>query len=293
MTGVAILVVAAAVMLAAPVPSYACLRLRRLGPEGRVGLPQPAGLGSRLADRPLVTVAVSAGLVAIIGIGVAADSGGVSALVVPAVAAASIGAVAGWLLSTAAGARRERRLLSSLGTAVAALSAELRAGQPEPAAFRAAAATVEPELAVLLARAADVAADAGDVASALRTADDQPILPGAVRSSMRRVAAAWAVSRDCGASVGSVLDHVEDDLRAHRRRSQHIEAQLAGPRATAALLSLLPLLGVALGGAVGARPVAVLFGTPAGELALLVGVAFGIAGVLWTARIVRAAGRSP
>jgi tight adherence protein B len=218
---------------------------------------------------------------------------GSPSLVAPTMAAASIGAVAGWLVSIAAASRRERRLLASLGTAVAALSAELRAGQSEPAALRAVAATTEPELAALLSGAGDVAAEAGDVARALRESDALSSLPAVVRSGLLRTAAAWAVSRDCGAPIASVLDRVEDDLRAHRRRNQQIDAQLAGPRATAVMLSLLPGLGVALGGAVGARPVAVLLGTPAGELALLVGVCLDAIGLLWTVRIVRAAGRSP
>ena len=107
------------------------------------------------------------------------------------------------------------------------------------------------------------------------------------------VAAAWATSRDCGAPIASVLDHVDADLRAYRRRSQQIAAQLAGPRTTAVLLSLLPVLGTILGTAIGAHPVRVLLTTQWGQLALLAGTGLDAAGVLWTVLIVRAAGRSP
>ena len=66
-------------------------------------------------------------------------------------------------------------------------------------------------------------------------------------------------------------------------------AQLAGPRATAVLLALLPVFGLAMGNALGADPLAVLVGTPVGRGCLVLGLLLEVAGLLWTARITRRA----
>jgi tight adherence protein B len=287
----AAILVLAAVALVAPVPSYAGLRLRALppGPGGDPAVPAaawPAG------DRPVLVAALGAGAAGGLGALAAATPGDPQALAVPAVAAASMGAVAGWLVSTAIAAQRERRLHDSLVHAVAAVSADLRAGQSEATALRAAAGRAEPELGTVLQGAGEVAAVAGDVAGTLRESAGTLALPSPARSGVLRAAAAWAVSRDCGAPIAAVLDRVAEDLRADRRRSQQIAAQLSGPRATAVLLSLLPALGLVLGATMGAHPMRVLLGTPPGQLALLAGVCLDAAGVLWTVRIVRAAGRT-
>jgi tight adherence protein B len=56
------------------------------------------------------------------------------------------------------------------------------------------------------------------------------------------------------------------------------------------LLAVLPLLGIGLGAAMGARPLQVLLGTEKGQVAMLVGAGLDALGLLWTARIVKAAG---
>jgi tight adherence protein B len=242
---------------------------------------------------PVPTAVLAAAATGVIAALAAGASGTTHRLVAPALAGALAGAVGGWLLGTVVAARRDDRLLASVVAAVGALSAELRAGQAEAAALGSAAAVAEPGLAALLQGAGDAAAEGGDVAGTLQQRSDAAALPPAVRSALLRVAAAWAVSRDCGSPIASVLDQVYEDLRVQCRRSQLIAAQLAGPRATAVLLSLLPALGILLGTAIGAHPVEVLLGSAPGQLALLVGVGLDAAGVLWTVRIVRAAGRGP
>ncbi|MGH3529759.1 MAG: type II secretion system F family protein, partial [Pseudonocardiaceae bacterium] len=68
-----------------------------------------------------------------------------------------------------------------------------------------------------------------------------------------------------------------------------VQAQLAGPRATAAVLAGLPLLGLALGQAVGAAPLRVLCQTVVGQVLLVIGTAATCVGVLWSARLVSGA----
>jgi tight adherence protein B len=66
---------------------------------------------------------------------------------------------------------------------------------------------------------------------------------------------------------------------------------LAGPRSSAALLTGLPLVGIGLGAAMGARPWEFLLGSPAGRIVCCVGVVLDTAGVLWMRRILRRAER--
>ena len=47
-----------------------------------------------------------------------------------------------------------------------------------------------------------------------------------------------------------------------------------------------PVMGVLLGSGMGVDPLAVLLGTPLGNVLLVVGVALMCAGLLWSARIV-------
>jgi tight adherence protein B len=60
---------------------------------------------------------------------------------------------------------------------------------------------------------------------------------------------------------------------------------MTGPKASAGALALLPVLGIALGEAIGAGPLGVLTGTGLGQALLLAGVTLLCAGVLWSGRI--------
>ncbi|WP_374120205.1 type II secretion system F family protein, partial [Streptomyces sp. LS1784] len=84
-------------------------------------------------------------------------------------------------------------------------------------------------------------------------------------------------------------DRVAEALRGERALAEEIAGELAGPRTTIAVLAALPGVGLLLGAALGARPLEVLLHTPAGLGCLVAGAALEGLGVLWTARIVRAA----
>ena len=60
---------------------------------------------------------------------------------------------------------------------------------------------------------------------------------------------------------------------------------MAGARATASILTGLPVLGVLLGQLIGARPLSLLLGGHAGGWLLVVGSALACAGLLWADRI--------
>ncbi|MDQ1702083.1 MAG: tight adherence protein [Frankiaceae bacterium] len=128
------------------------------------------------------------------------------------------------------------------------------------------------------------AAPHGDVASALRQAGAAPGAAG-----LLRLEACWRVCERSGAPLAPAVAGLADALRDDEQVRREVGAQLAGPRATAVLLALLPAFGLLLGGALGGRPVAVLLGTPLGRGCLLVGLALEVAGLLWTRRLTHAA----
>ncbi|MFB6711386.1 MULTISPECIES: type II secretion system F family protein [unclassified Streptomyces] len=123
----------------------------------------------------------------------------------------------------------------------------------------------------------------GDVPAALGQAAREPGLDG-----LAGVAACWRVAVDGGAGLAAGLDRLEGALRSERRRREELRAQLAGAWSTVAVLALLPVLGLGLGAALGADPLAVLLHTPAGLVCLVVGGVLEAAGLCWAGRIVRA-----
>lgn len=176
---------------------------------------------------------------------------GVPFPVLPALAGMLAGSAAAVLVVGASTARDRRKRHAELVESVGSLAADLRAGR-----------------------------QVADLVAAGRRA---PHLGSAA------VAAVWTVSERSGASAAAVLDRVEQDLRARDRQRREVAAQLAGARSTAGLLAMLPLLGICLGAAMGARPLHVLLGTGRGQVALLVGAGLDALGLLWTGRIVTAA----
>ena len=71
------------------------------------------------------------------------------------------------------------------------------------------------------------------------------------------------------------------------RTDAAIETSLAAPRATAALLGVLPLGGVVLGEMVGVHPVGIVLGTSGGRVAGAAGLVATLAGRVWMRRLVR------
>ncbi|MDX3456169.1 type II secretion system F family protein [Streptomyces sp. ME02-8801-2C] len=165
----------------------------------------------------------------------------------------------------------------------AALAGEVRAGrQPGEALLRAArdsGGLGEAQASVLAA-----ARFGGDVPGALAGAARQPGAEG-----LLGLAACWRVAVDQGAGLAAGLDRLEGALRADRDQRADLRAQLAGARSTAVMLAGLPVLGLALGTALGADPLQVLLHTGAGLGCLLVGGVLEGVGLWWALRIVRGA----
>lgn len=244
-------------------------------------LPSPRRAGGRLRNAwagGLSSLARSPAAPALAGVVVAGAVSVVSTVLVAVLA----GACSVLAARAAIGRRvedREERRLRGLLEALGALTAELRSGRTVEAASADAAKSCPDE----------GAAEA--LVRALR-APDLPLPPskgGAFTDAVERIAAAVRLSARTGCSLAAVLAAVEDDIRARLRHARELRTAIAGPRASAALLAGLPLLGLAMGAGIGADPWRVLTTTGTGQVLLVLGVALEMVGLAWTARLVRSA----
>ena len=166
---------------------------------------------------------------------------------------------------------------------VEALVAELATGCSLPTALgRTVSAVDDGPLRARLEQAASIVTLGGAPSAALAWATE-----GIGGRRLRPVAAACQVAETAGIPVAGVLEGVAATLRGELRARRQVAVALAGPRATARLLALLPLVGVALGTALGGDPLGVLLAGPAGWSFVVLGVALDVLGLRWTARLAR------
>jgi len=157
---------------------------------------------------------------------------------------------------------------------LAALAADLRAGLRPSAVLPAPAAP---------GRSVDSVRVAHRSHGPTRASDR---LPELARAAVR-------IAEQTGAPLAELLERIEADARALDRALAAADAQAAGARATAGLLALLPLGGIALGYGIGADPVRILLHTPIGAACTVGTVALQLAGLTWADRLggtTRAAG---
>lgn len=187
------------------------------------------------------------------------------------------GAVVLMLLRDARRNRDVARRGSALLAGVRLMVAELDAGSRPDAALRS-AAELCPDHGDAL-RSAALAYARGESATSLRIDELAPLR------------CAFDVAASTGAPLADLLARAADDLEAIEARRQRVTSLTAAPRSSAALLALLPVLGMVLGSSLGARPLHVLLIGGSGQALLLAGVVLDVLGVLWTRRIVVNAGR--
>lgn len=203
------------------------------------------------------------------------------------------GALAGGVVAATVQRRRTRHTAARTAAATATeladalrrMTDELRAGA-HPAAVLDGVCADGPWARTVLAGAA-VAARLGDgVPAALeREAERRP----AMAADLTRIAGAWALAERHGIPLADLLAGAHTDIAWRVQYGRRVHAQLAGPRATATVLTFLPVLGLILGQLLGADPVAVLRDGWLGQVLLVIGVCLTAAGVGWTEHILRAA----
>ena len=258
-------------------PSTSPVRVVALAGRGRLGAVRPPRSvirhdSLRRTSGRLVAVG------AVTGVGVAAA---LAAGPVPALAAVLVAALVARLVADVVLRRRARADHAGVLAAVRILTAELAAGSL-PAAALTAAATTAPGVRAVFEHAAEAAG----------RGDPSGILEGDPRPGVRAVGVAWRLGQDTGSALGHVLERVADDLAAADAQRRAVTVALAGPRSSALLVALLPVLGLGLGTAMGASPVAVLDGSSAGRLLCLAGVVLDVTGVLWIRAVLRRAERA-
>jgi tight adherence protein B len=215
--------------------------------------------------------------------------GGLGGAALAGVGGALAGALAALVVRQRQAGRRSAQHVAAaaeqLAAAVARITDELRAGS-HPAAALAGSHADGPLARSVLAPAA-VAARLGDgVAPALRRGSaSRP----ETSADVERIATAWALAERHGIPLADVLARAHEDIRWRVRFGSTVRAQLAGPRATAAVLTALPVLGIGLGQLIGADPIGVLRAGPLGQVLLVVGVALMAAGSAWSERILDSA----
>lgn len=239
-----------------------------------------------LADRvpPAVAAPVLAGVVALVAAG---PLQGCAAVLLAATVAD---------LRGRARAHRDRlRAIAAWERALDDASSALRAGAgPDLAMDRAAAAAGGGGGRPGGGAEAGGAAGGAGVAAVLRAACAHARLGGDVSASLRGagdpvaadLAGAWLLASRHGVPLVAAVDGLRADVAARRERSVRADATLAGPRATAVILTALPGFGVLMGSGFGADPVGVLVSGALGGVLCLVGAGFLAAGLMWTDRIV-------
>lgn len=248
----------AALSRAAPVGARGSGARRGL-PRGIAGwLGRPAGLAGTTAAGGLLLAGPVAGLLA---------------------AAVALAARAG--ARERARATVARRDHQRAVEAVQALGAELRSGRTPGEALEVAGEVATGEVGTALRRAAQAASLGGEVPAALLSTDRCALLCS--------LAACWRVCSGTGSGLAAAVERLADGLAADADRQRALEAELAGPRASAGLLALLPIAGVALSAGLGADPLRVLLHTPVGSACLVAGASLDLVGLLWTRALVRRA----
>lgn len=270
-----------AALLAWP-DSAAATRLAALGP--RTGGSRVRELLGRVPTTPAVLLAGAAAGLAVAG---PLQAGALVVL---------LGAVLE-LRSAAAARRREAARILGWERALDRAVAAVAAGAEGPSVLAEAAGAAGPGG----ARAARPGDDAGrqGVVEVLTRAHAVARLGGSAGESLRSaqdpeargLGAALLLAERRGVPLAGVLEGTRADVAARRERAGRVEAALAGPRATAAILTALPFLGGLLGTGLGAGPWEVLTGGLLGGALALAGAVLLAAGLLWTERIVAGAGR--
>lgn len=171
------------------------------------------------------------------------------------------------------------------------LTAELTAGRSPEVAFSNAVAVLDAPIAEALIH--EWKGHAQSSKQLMPVSDERPNVDDALErlasrpgaEGLRLLAASWRIGAERGGAFATVIEGLSVALRDEATQRQEIAAQLAGPRATARLLAVLPLPGLAMAAALGASPLRFLFGTAPGVACLVVGIALDVLGLRWTGRL--------
>jgi tight adherence protein B len=185
-------------------------------------------------------------------------------------------------MNTRAPSRRAGAALGEVASTVQRLAVLLAAGV-SPASAWTHLDTASPLITAVAADAARGSPVADAIVAHLAT------VPEAQRSAWRGLAAAWRVATEAGAPLAPALRGFAGSLRALTDAQREIAVALAAPIATARLVMVLPVVGVAFGLVLGFDTPAILFGSVPGLVCLVAGAVLMLVALLWNRRLVAAA----
>ena len=246
--------------------------LIQVSPRHRLpGPPRPRRPAGRAVRRRAVLCGLLGGL------------GAVLAALLPMTVSLAIAVLATTVGLRSRGRARHRERIREAGaleTALDILAGELRVGaHPVPAFEAAAGETGHPGVAAALRAVAARARLGADVGAGLISVAGSSPLPG----HWMRLAAYWQLGAQHGLAISTLMQAAQRDIAERRRFAAQVDAGMAGARASAAILAVLPVLGLLLGQLVGAAPLRFLLGR--GSALLLFGVVLVCAGLHWSDRI--------
>jgi tight adherence protein B len=220
----------------------------------------------------------------VVWLSVAAAVGIVALLAAPSLALVCLIAT-GAFMSRLRRRRRQqarRREGEAMAAALDVLVGELKVGAHPMSAFAVAGAESAGAVGRSLRAVAIRARLGADVAEGIRGAAMSSAIPG----YWYRLAVCWQLAAEHGLAMSVLMRAAHRDIVDRQRFADRMHAALAGARATALILALLPAFGVLLGQLVGADPVGFLLGGGAGGALLVTGVTLICIGILWADRIV-------
>lgn len=97
--------------------------------------------------------------------------------------------------------------------------------------------------------------------------------------------AIWGLATKVGGSVAAAIENLAGVFAAQAKHSREVELAFAGPKATAKLVSILPILGLVLAQLLGMNPFRAIFTNPIGFISVALGAVLMILGRVWTKSI--------
>ena len=112
-----------------------------------------------------------------------------------------------------------------------------------------------------------------------------------VRLGVPPAIAVCRMSKLTGAPTADVLESCAAGITEAGEAAAARRVAMAGPKASARILALLPVLGLCVGTMIGAEPLAFLLSPGPGRVLLALGFLFELAGLAWARALVRRAER--
>lgn len=197
------------------------------------------------------------------------------------ISAVVIVATALWALQSARRQKQSTTLRSHTSTFLGYVIGDLRAGNGMPHALGMAAAALTEDSPAVLADAVRIAA-----ARAAGGSDGADVLIASGNDDLVRIGQLWKIAATHGIPLVSLCENAQRRIDAQLSHAAATHAALQGPKATAVVLSILPIAGIGMGGLLGADPLHFLLGGGIGGVLLIAGTTLTAVGFIWSQRII-------